>query len=112
MTEAVDVDDPVEALEIGALSTGTEADATGDVTELADGAAPPPPEEAALNGRVRTPADADDIAVGLPPGVDLDELDDASLDDLIEAELVAIDEGDPEAAAIIADEINKRRRPK
>jgi len=33
----------------------------------------------------------------------------ASLDDLVEAELAAIDEGDPAAAAAIAEEIARRR---
>jgi hypothetical protein len=48
LDEAVDVDDPVEALEASVLWAGTEADASGDATELADRAAPLPPEEAAL----------------------------------------------------------------
>jgi hypothetical protein len=112
LTEAVDVDDPVEALEIGALSAGAEAGPYSDITELADIAAPTPPEEAALHGRARTPSDADHMTVGLPPEVDLDRLEDLSMDDLIEAELVAIDEGDPETAAILLSEIEERRKRK
>jgi hypothetical protein len=112
ISEAVDVDDPVEALEIGALSAGTEAGPFSATTELADIAAPPPPEEAGLARGVRTPSDVDHLAVGLSPGFDLDELADVSLEDLIEAELVAIDEGDPETAAMILAEIDERRRRK
>ncbi|MCU1502225.1 MAG: hypothetical protein JWM12_1579 [Ilumatobacteraceae bacterium] len=110
LVEAVDVDDPVEALEVGALSAAIEDDPFADATELADRAAPPPPEEAALSGDVRTPSDVDHLEVGLPPGIDVDQLEDASLEDLIEAELAAIDEGDPETAAIISAEIDRRGR--
>jgi hypothetical protein len=38
-----------------------------------------------------------------------DELAAATVDDLIEAELVAIDAGDPESAVIIAAELERRR---
>ena len=61
LSEAADVDDPVEALEVGALGAGAEASPSDDTTELADRAAPAPPEEAALTAtrrqltRVRRP---------------------------------------------------------
>ena len=75
----------------------------------ADGA-PPAAEEAAIRGGPRTASDADHLGVGLPTGVDLAKLEDAPLEDLIEAELVAIDEGDPETSAMILDEIDQRRK--
>ena len=76
----------------------SEATPADDATELADRAATTPPEEAALTDREGVSPDAGELAVGLPPGEDLDRLEEASLDDLIEAELVAIDAGDPETA--------------
>jgi hypothetical protein len=109
LSEAADVDDPVEALEAGVLWAATEASASGDPTELADGAAPPAPEEAALVEGAGVEAADDDLTVGLPAGSDPD-LAGASLEDLIEAELLAIDEGDAETAAILADELGRRRR--
>jgi hypothetical protein len=107
--EAADVDDPVEALEEGVLWAATEAGPFSDATELADEAAPLSPEEAALVERLGVSPDNEDLTVGLPAGSDLD-LGAASLDDLVEAELVAIDEGDPETAAILADELERLRR--
>jgi hypothetical protein len=109
LDDAVDVDDPVEALEEGALWAATEAGPSTDATELADQAAPLAPEEAALVERLGISPEADDLTVGLPAGSDLD-LGAASVDDLLEAELVAIDEGDPETAAILADELERLRR--
>ena len=109
LSGAADVDDPVEALEVGALGAGAEASPSDDTTELADRAAPAPPEEAALTARVGSSPASDDLTVGLPPGADLDRLEEATLDDLIEAELVAIDAGDPESAVIIAAELERRR---
>ena len=108
LTEVGDVDDPVEALEVGALSAAVEDSQYSDATELADRAVPPAPEESVI-GEARTPADVDHLEVGLPPGVDLDGLEDASLAQLIEAELAAVDHADPETAAIIRDEIDRRR---
>ena len=108
LTEAIDVDDPVEALEVGALSAAVEDNQNSDMTELADRAAPPAPEELFAQA-ARTPADVDHMEVGLPPGVDLDALEEASLEQLMEAEFAAVDEADPETAAIIRDEIDRRR---
>jgi hypothetical protein len=110
LTEALDVDDPVEALEVGALSAATEDNQNSDPTELADRAAPPAPEETLVRA-ARTASDVDHVEVGLPPGIDLDVLEDASLDDLIEAGLAAVDEADPETVAIIRDEIEQRQKP-
>src|SRR5437762_3422481 len=78
ITEAADVDDPVEALEIGSLWAGSETKATGDATELADGAAPPVPEEEAVVDDAGDPADAEALSTGLEPGIDLDRLDEIS----------------------------------
>jgi hypothetical protein len=108
LAEAADVDDPVEALEVGELSAATES-SPADSTELADRAAPAPPEEDALIARVGTSPDRDELTVGLPRSVDLEGLEEAPLEDLIEAELVAIDAGDPETAAMIAAELERRR---
>ena len=110
LTEAADVDDPVEALEVGALGAGSEGSPYEDTTELADRSAPAPPEEAALIERVGVSPEPDDLTVGLPPAVDLERLEEAPLDDLIEAELIAMDEGDGESAAIIAAELERRRK--
>ena len=109
LTEAADVDDEVEALEVAALSAATEDSPNSDATELADRAAPPPAEDD-LTQAARTPADIDHLEVGLAPGVDLDALEDMSLESLIEAEMAAVDEADPETAVIIKDEIDRRRR--
>ena len=85
---------------------GIEGSPYEDTTELADRVTPAPPEEAALIERVGVSPEANDLTVGLPPAVDLERLEEAPLDDLIEAELIAMDEGDGESAAIIAAELN------
>jgi hypothetical protein len=110
LSEAADVDDPVEALEVGALWAGSEASPAGDATELADRAAPAAPEEAALAERAGISPEAADLIGGLPPSVDLERLDEASLEDLVEAELIAIDAGDPDIAAAVAAELERRRK--
>lgn len=106
LDEAADLDDPVEAVELSTLWAATEANATGDQTELADAAVPTPPEEAALVDRAGVSPEADELTTGLPPGADLDRI---STEDLTEAELASISEGDPETAAILADELERRR---
>ena len=108
LTESDDVDDEVEALEVSAMSAATEDDQHSDATELADRAAPPAAEDD-LTRAARTSADLDHLEVGLAPGADLDVLEDASLETLIEAQLAAVDEADPETAAIIKDEIDRRQ---
>jgi hypothetical protein len=106
LLDAADADDPVEALEDG-LWADIGAHPAGDVTELADRAAPPPPEEAAVVERAGVDPTADELTVGLPAGANLDA---ALPENLVEAELVAISEGDPETAAILAEELEERRR--
>ena len=87
----------------------TEGDPQQDATELADGAAPTPPEDDAFLGRLGVDAESEDeLSVGLPTGTDLSK---ASAEWLLEAELVAISEGDPETAALIAHELINRGRP-
>jgi hypothetical protein len=108
LDEAADVDDPVEAIEGSVLWAGTEAEASGDSTELADRAAPLPPEEAALIERAGISPEADELTTGLPAGSDLDA---AAPEELLEAELTAISEGDPELAATFADELARRKGP-
>ena len=108
LTEVTDMDDEVDALELGALSAATEDSPDNDSTELADRAAPPAPEEIADDAR--TPADVDHMETGLAPGVDLDSLEKASDEQLFEAQMAAIDEADPETVALIRDEIEQRRR--
>ena len=72
-----------------------------------DDPAPPVPEEAALTDSVGADPAEDVLTVGLPAGSDLDA---GTPDDVVEAELTAISEGDPETAALLADEIERRRR--
>jgi hypothetical protein len=110
LAEAAEVDDEVDALTAGALSAATEDNPAGDSTELTDLAAPPAPEEEAITRRARTSADVDHLEVGLGSGVDLDALDQLSLEQLAEAEIAAIDEADPETAALIRDEAERRSR--
>jgi hypothetical protein len=98
----------VDALELSALSAATEDSPFNDATELSDRAAPPPPEDD-LTRSTRTQADVDHLEVGLAPGADLDALEDAPLESLIEAEILAVDEADPETAALIKDEIDRRQ---
>ncbi len=108
LADATELDDEVDALELSALSAATEDSPYNDATELAERAAPTPAEEDLSRG-ARTPADTDHLEVGLAPGVDLDSLADVSLESLVEAELTAVDEGDPETAVIIRDEIDRRQ---
>jgi len=56
---------------------------------------------------------AEFLTVGLPPGIDLDgsTVEDLSLDDLIEAEMLATDEGDGVMAVILAEEVRRRSHP-
>lgn len=108
LDEAAQVDDPVEAREVSALWSLTEGDPNQDATELADTAAPEAPEDEALLGSLGVqPEDEEELTVGLPPGTNLEA---ASDDWLVEAELVAISEGDPETAALIAEELTLRGR--
>jgi hypothetical protein len=108
LAEVADVDDQVDALTVGAMSAATEDNQNSDPTELADRAVPPATDEDVARA-ARTPADVDHLEVGLSPGADLDQLERASLETLVEAELVATDQADPETAAIIRDEIERRR---
>jgi hypothetical protein len=110
LSEAADVDDPVEALEVGALWAGSEASAAGDATELADRAAPASPEEAAVAERAGVSPEAADLIGGLPPSIDLERLDEASTEDLLETELISIDAGFPDIAAAVAAELERRRK--
>lgn len=105
--DLVDLDDPVEALESSVLWAATEGSASGDSTELADAAVPEAPEQAAFLGRTHIDPESDELTVGLPAGTEINTED---TDDLLEAELTAIDEGDPETAAILADEIQRRQK--
>ena len=107
LAQATEIDDEVDALEVGAMSAATEDNPNNDPTELADRAAPPAPEDIA--GEARTPSDVDHLEVGLAPGVDLDALATVSDEQLFELELTAIDDGDPETVALIRDELERRR---
>ena len=108
LDEAAALDDPVEALEVGVLGSSTEGGPIDDSTELVDIAVPEAPEDEALLGRLGVrPEDEEELTVGLPPGTDLEA---ASDDWLLEAELVAISEGDPETAALIAEALALRAR--
>jgi hypothetical protein len=83
--------------------------------ELADAAVPPPPEQDAMAVVPETDSsdvdldDEDELTTGLPAGTEID-VDESRRDELLEAELTAISEGDPETAAILADELERGGR--
>ena len=103
-------------LALGAAAAPAQTLPYADTVSAAPSAAPasgvayaPPAADEDVARAARTPADVDHLEVGLSPGADLDQLERASLEELIEAALVAADQADPETAAIIRDEIERRR---
>jgi hypothetical protein len=111
LSQAAELDDPVEALELSRLGSAAETAPSDDATELADQAAPAPPEEAALTEATALDPEADELTVGLGPEIDLDRLSEAPTEQLVEAEVAAADTGDPETAALIAAERERRSPP-
>ena len=78
------IDDPLTGVDALFGGPATEDNPNSDPTELADRAAPPAADEDVARA-ARTPADVDHLEVGLSPGADLDQLERASLEELIEA---------------------------